>query len=136
MGGYGGGMGGYGGGMSGARGGMGGGFSSYSSVAVANDNDQLQMTVAPLQTVVPLQVVMQPPAEMTATMATKYASLDIEIPQTGTVYLFTAPQAENRLSVSGISNAASQRVRDLGYVTLLLAVCTGIGFVVMRRKKS
>jgi hypothetical protein len=31
---------------------------------------------------------------MTTTMAVKYTSLDVEIPQTGTVYLFTAPQAE------------------------------------------
>ena len=72
---------------------------------------------------------------MTAPMATKYASLDIEIPQTGEVYFFTAPQADIRLSVSGISNASSQRMRDLGKVTLLLAACGLVGFLVVRRKK-
>jgi len=50
------------------------------------------------------------------------------------VYFFTAPQADIRLSVSGISNTSSQRMRDLGKVTLLLAACGLVGFFVVRVK--
>lgn len=69
-------------------------------------------------------------------MATKTASLDIEIPQTGTVYFFTAPQAENRLSVSGVSNAGSQRMKDFARVAGMLAVCAMVGFLVLRKKRT
>ena len=69
-------------------------------------------------------------------MATKTASLDIEIPQTGTVYFFTAPQAENRLSVSGISNADSQRTKDFGRVLAIITVCAIVGFLIVRRTRS
>ena len=155
MGGYGGGMDGSsaGGGRSGygggGMGGMGGGMGMQSLGRPADNNN------APMQMMVVPHIVNQEEDDtvlagtgfsgfdgkpvsgpmMTSTMAAKYSSLDIEIPQTGTVYLFTAPQAEIRLSVSGVATATSQRMRDLGSVTLLLAVGAGIGFVVMRRKK-
>ena len=73
---------------------------------------------------------------MSTTMAVKAASLDIEIPNTGTVYFFTAPQAENRLSLSGVSASTSQRTKDFGYVAGMLAVCGLVGFLVVRRKRS
>ncbi|MDR1383642.1 MAG: hypothetical protein LBJ67_07335 [Planctomycetaceae bacterium] len=72
-------------------------------------------------------------AAMTSTMGTKTASLDIEIPQTGTVYFFTAPKAEHRLSVRGISNASSQRVGDFVYILIISAV---VGFVAFAVKKG
>jgi len=72
---------------------------------------------------------------MTSTMATKYTSLDIEIPRSGQVYLFTAPQSDVRLSVSGISTAALQRLNDLVYTSGLFVVCALVGLLVVRRKR-
>jgi hypothetical protein len=96
---------------------------------------ELQMMVTP-QIVIQEEFILGFGQTMTTTMATKYTSLDIEIPQTGTVYLFTAPQAENRLSVSGISPASSQRMRDLCTLAVLLTACGLIGFFVVRRKRD
>jgi len=145
MGGMGGGMGGYGSSMGGMDGsgeiernrvmGMGGrGGIAGTSDAPQYDPGNVQFRARAGDVVFSPanQTVLNAPMVMTAPMATKYTSLDIEIPQTGTVYIFTAPQAENRLSVSGISKVSSQRLWDLGSVTLLLAVCSAVGFLVVR----
>ena len=127
-----GGMGGMGGGMGGYGGGGVGGYGDGSEVQVLPELDVVIID-APAESASRVVNLLQEVGQtMTAPMATKYTSLDIEIPQTGTVYIFTAPQAENRLSVSGISKVSSQRLWDLGSVTLLLAVCSAVGFLVVR----
>ncbi|MDR1492668.1 MAG: hypothetical protein LBT05_08095 [Planctomycetaceae bacterium] len=69
----------------------------------------------------------------TSVMSAKAASLDIEIPQTGAVYFFTAPKAEHRLSIRGISHASLQRAGDLTCVVIIFAV---IGLTTLAVKKS
>ncbi|MDR1958112.1 MAG: hypothetical protein LBQ54_03550 [Planctomycetaceae bacterium] len=124
----------------GAAGGISGGNLSMSGsfqppVAVNGDlweserlplnNELVPAQSAPVDTVSP---------SMTAVTATKSASLDIEIPQIGTVYFFTAPLSEKRLSVSGISLVAEKRLSDLAFSVCLSGVIAFVWFYAARRQ--
>jgi hypothetical protein len=108
---------------------MGGG---YSGGGISSSSSSVQLMVTPHVVGDAKPATPEPVFVKTSTMTTKTASLDIEIPQTGTVYFFTAPKAEHWLSIRGLSHASSQRVGDLTCVMILFAA---IGFSVVAVKK-
>ena len=67
-------------------------------------------------------------------IARRLASLDIEIPQTGKAYLFTAPQSEHRLSLSGMSLSSRGRLTDFALATGILLVVTFLGMICTRKR--
>ena len=126
-------------------GGMGGGDASDASSIVPVTPDDARFDSRGNQTIVGLRASRELQAEqedadrepesvvMISPLATRFASLDIDIPVDGQEYVFTSPRGEIELTARCYAESDVTRLRSLGLSLLILAVVVGIERVARRR---